>query len=77
VSTSEVSGKPAKADKRGFFGAIALFVRQCVAELKKVVWPTKKDMSTYGVVVLVFVLLIMAFVFLVDIGIKWGVGQIF
>ena len=57
---------------RGLFARIALFWRQVVAELKKVVWPTRQELSTYVVVVLVFVLIIMAFVTLVDVG----VGQL-
>ena len=33
----------------------ALFFRQIVAELRKVIWPTRKELVTYTVVVLVFV----------------------
>jgi preprotein translocase subunit SecE len=57
---------------RGLFARIALFYRQVVAELKKVVWPTRQELGTYTMVVLVFVAVIMAFITLVDIGI----GQI-
>jgi preprotein translocase subunit SecE len=55
--------------KRGLFARIALFVRQVVAELKKVVRPTRSELITYTSVVLVFVLVIMAFVTLLDLGI--------
>lgn len=54
--------------RRSLFARIALFWRQVVAELKKVVWPTRQELSTYVVVVIVFVLIIMAFVTVVDIG---------
>ena len=50
--------KPKAADRnqrRGLFARIALFVRQVVAELKKVVYPTRPDLITYTTVVLVFV----------------------
>jgi preprotein translocase subunit SecE len=53
---------------RGIFARIALFWRQILAELNKVVWPTRQELSTYTVVVLVFVAIVMAFVTLVDIG---------
>jgi preprotein translocase subunit SecE len=55
--------------RRGLFARIALFVRQVVAELKKVVRPTRSELVTYTSVVLVFVAVVMAFVTLVDLGI--------
>ncbi|MBO0899615.1 preprotein translocase subunit SecE [Cellulomonas sp. zg-ZUI222] len=56
-------------EKRGFFARIALFVRQVVAELKKVVRPTRHELVTYTGVVLVFVTVVMLFVTLIDLGI--------
>ena len=53
----------------GLFARIALFVRQVVAELKKVVRPTRSELITYTSVVLVFVAVVMAFVTVVDLGI--------
>ena len=52
--------------RRGLFARIALFVRQVVAELKKVVRPTRSELFTYTGVVLVFVLVVMAFVTVLD-----------
>ncbi len=57
---------------RGLFARIALFWRQVVAELKKVVWPTRQDLITYTTVVLVFVVIVMAFITVVD----FGIGQL-
>ena len=57
------------AEKRGLFARLALFVRQVVAELKKVVRPTRQELVTYTSVVLVFVTVVMIFVTLVDLGI--------
>jgi preprotein translocase subunit SecE len=54
------------SSKRGLFARIALFVRQVVAELKKVVRPTRSELFTYTGVVLVFVLVVMAFVTALD-----------
>ncbi len=63
-------GKPVRPEqRRGFFARIALFVRQVVAELKKVVRPTRSELVTYTAVVLVFVAVVMAFVTVVDLGI--------
>jgi preprotein translocase subunit SecE len=35
----------------------ALFVRQVIAELRKVIWPTRKELGTYTLVALVFILI--------------------
>ncbi|MBO0809986.1 MAG: preprotein translocase subunit SecE, partial [Actinobacteria bacterium] len=40
----------------------AVFVRQVVAELKKVIWPTRRELRAYTIVALVFVLVMTAIV---------------
>lgn len=45
-----------------------LFYRQVVAELRKVVWPTQQQLTTYFIVVLVFVLVLMAIVSALDLA---------
>jgi len=44
------------------------FAKQSVGELRKVVYPTGQQLGNYFVVVLVFVLFIIAFVSLLDLG---------
>ncbi len=44
------------------------FMRQVVAEMRKVVWPSRDQLVTYFWVVLVFVLVIMSFVAVLDLG---------
>jgi len=68
-SSSTTSRPAGKNARKGLFARIALFVRQVVGELKKVVYPTRSELTTYTSVVLVFVLVVMAFVTLVDLGI--------
>jgi preprotein translocase subunit SecE len=46
----------------------AMFYRQVVAELRKVVWPTQEQLVTYFLVVLVFVLVMMTFVSALDLA---------
>jgi preprotein translocase subunit SecE len=46
----------------------ATFYRQVVAELRKVVWPTREQLWTYFLVVMVFVLFMMTLVSLLDLG---------
>jgi preprotein translocase subunit SecE len=44
------------------------FYRQVVAELRKVVWPSQQQLITYFIVVMAFVLVLIAFVSLLDLG---------
>jgi preprotein translocase subunit SecE len=46
----------------------ALFVRQVVAELRKVIWPTRHELVTYTTVALVFILVMVAIVTSLDYG---------
>lgn len=46
----------------------ATFLRQVIAELRKVVWPTQQQLVTYFFVVLVFVIVMIAYVSLLDLG---------
>ena len=54
------------AEKLGLFARVGLFYRQIVSELAKVVWPTRKQLSTYTAVVLVFVTFVIAVVSIFD-----------
>lgn len=49
-----------------------MFFRQVVAELRKVVWPTRPQVINYFFVVLVFVLFMMAIVA----GLDFGYGKL-
>jgi preprotein translocase subunit SecE len=53
------------------------FVRQSIAELRKVVYPTGQQLINYFVVVLVFVLFVIAYVSLLDLGLGWVIVKIF
>lgn len=53
------------SDKRTSPG---VFYRQVVAELRKVVWPTQEQLTTYFIVVLTFVLVFIAIVSAFDLG---------
>ena len=55
----------------------ATFYRQVVAELRKVVWPTRQQLITYFWVVLVFVVVVMTFVSLLDLGFGKAVFAVF
>jgi preprotein translocase subunit SecE len=57
-------GRPAKRERT----TPAVFVRQVVAELRKVIWPTRKELGTYTTVALVFILVMVAIVTSLDYG---------
>ena len=46
----------------------ALFFRQSVAELRKVIWPTRRELSTYTTVALAFIVVMVAIVTSLDYG---------
>jgi preprotein translocase subunit SecE len=57
-----------RASKRGSRTTPALFFRQIVGELRKVIWPTRKELVTYTVVVMVFVAFMVTIVTSLDYG---------
>lgn len=76
-----VTGRPAARGtqtRRGPIAVVVLFVRQVIAELRKVVTPTRNELGTYIAVVLVFVVAVMAYVGLLDFAfgrlVLWAFG---
>ncbi|MDE9365179.1 preprotein translocase subunit SecE [Luteipulveratus sp. YIM 133132] len=59
------------------FGRIALFVRQVLDEMRKVVWPTRQELINYTAVVLVFIVLIMLYVVGLDQVFQRAVSWVF
>jgi preprotein translocase subunit SecE len=74
------SGPKAKKEVRrtGLFGRIGGFFREVVSELRKVIWPTRKELITYTTIVIGFVTVMTAIVGLLDYGfgkaILWAFG---
>ncbi|MFG2195381.1 preprotein translocase subunit SecE [Streptomyces sp. NPDC048639] len=77
----EVAGKKGrrggKRGKKGPLGRLALFYRQIVAELRKVVWPTRSQLTTYTTVVIVFVVIMIGLVTVIDLGFSEVVKYVF
>ncbi|MCW2560600.1 MAG: protein translocase subunit secE/sec61 gamma [Mycobacterium sp.] len=53
------------------------FLKQVVAELRKVIWPNRKQMISYTTVVLVFLVFMVALIGGVDLGFAKLVGLVF
>jgi preprotein translocase subunit SecE len=69
--------KGGKRGKRGPLGRFALFYRQVVAELRKVVWPTRSMLTTYTTVVIVFVVIMIGLVTVIDYGFQEAIKYVF
>ncbi|WP_267242871.1 preprotein translocase subunit SecE [Streptomyces sp. PR69] len=69
--------KGGKRGKRGPLGRLALFYRQIVAELRKVVWPTRNQLTTYTTVVIIFVVIMISLVTVIDYGFSEAVKYVF
>ncbi|WP_436968561.1 preprotein translocase subunit SecE [Demequina lignilytica] len=59
------------------FGRIALFVRQVISELRRVVTPTREELVRYVGIVLGFVAVMMLLVWGLDILFGWLAGLVF
>ncbi|MER7912186.1 preprotein translocase subunit SecE [Streptomyces sp. NPDC003444] len=71
------SRKGGKRGKKGPLGRLALFYRQIIAELRKVVWPTRSQLSTYTTVVIIFVVIMIGLVTVIDYGFQEAVKYVF
>jgi preprotein translocase subunit SecE len=74
------AARPAKAAGRtggGPLARLSRFVREVIAELSKVIWPTRKELVTYTIVVIVFVSIMTALVAGLDIAFAKAVVWVF
>jgi len=61
----------------GHGGPIGRYLREIISELRKVLWPSRKELLTYTAVVIVFVVVMVAIVAGLDIGFAKLVLQVF
>jgi len=66
-----------KAKKPSLFARFTRFIREVWSELRKVIWPNRKQMVTYTAVVMVFVVFMVALVSGLDLGFKELIGLVF
>ncbi len=66
-----------RASKRENRTTPALFFRQIVGELRKVIWPTRKELVTYTVVCMAFVTFMVIIVTSLDYGFTKGMFEVF
>ena len=76
TGTKEASKKSAQKAPN-VFKRLQKYIREVLAELRKVIWPGKKQMVTYTTVVLVFVAFMVAFIYGLDALFIQGVQGMF
>jgi preprotein translocase subunit SecE len=80
-ATADVKGRPTPSGRReervSPVARIVRFLREVVAELGKVIWPTRKELVTYTIVVLIFVSFMVALVGVLDVAFAKGVFWLF
>ena len=77
MADTESRPEPKKVSDKNVFQRLALFIRQVIAELRKVIWPTRKELIAYTTVVLVFVLFMAGVIAAYDYVFTQGVLFIF
>jgi preprotein translocase subunit SecE len=76
VDTDKLT-KVKSEDRVGLFGRLFRFFREVVAELRKVIWPTRKELLTYATVVIIFVAFVVTIVALLDAGFAAAALKVF
>ncbi|MFJ8634600.1 preprotein translocase subunit SecE [Streptomyces sp. NPDC093568] len=74
---SKKTRKGGKRGKKGPLKRLALFYRQIIAELRKVVWPTRNQLTTYTTVVIIFVVIMIGLVTVIDYGLDHAAKYVF
>jgi preprotein translocase subunit SecE len=67
VTASRTESTPARSSG-GRGGRLTRFVRESISELRKVLWPSRNEVVTYSIVVIVFVTIMVAIVAGLDVG---------
>ena len=78
VKGTATAGRDVTREKRlSLLGRLRRFLREVVAELRKVIWPARNQMVTYTIVVIVFVVVMVALTALLDVLFAKGVLAVF
>ena len=66
TATRTEAAVPRPSGGRGWLPA--RFVRESISEMRKVLWPSRQELVTYAIVVIIFVVIMVAIVAGLDIG---------
>jgi preprotein translocase subunit SecE len=77
VTSTRTETAAPRPSNPGRAGGIGRFIRECVSEMRKVLWPSRKELVTYTTVVLVFVVVMVSIVAGLDAGFAKLVLEVF
>ena len=60
--------------KEPFFSRIGRYFKEVIGELKKLTWPTRKELVSYTVTVMGFILLLAVIIYVLDLVFGGGLG---
>ena len=76
-SATKTVKKAADRPSRNPLTFVLTYLKQVVAELRKVIWPNRKQMVSYTIVVLIFLAFMVVLIGLVDLGLAKVVMTVF
>ncbi len=72
AANAQANAKKKNKKKKNFFARLWQSIKDLRSEMKKVVWPTKKQLFNNTVVVIITMAVVGAFIWLLD----WGLGTV-
>ena len=75
--SKKTAKKPKDGPSRNPIAFVLNYLREVIAELRKVIWPNRKQMVSYTSVVLVFLVFMVALIGLTDLGLAKLVMMVF
>lgn len=63
----------AKTDEKSFFFRVNKWFKECKSEIKKVIWPDKKQVVNNTIAVIIMVLVSTIFISILDVGFYWPI----
>lgn len=74
MANDKQPNKPAKAKKERKPGRAKQFFKEVIGELKKLSWPTKKELVSYTLTVVGFIALMAVIIYALDLVFSEGLG---
>ena len=68
MTQTRTEAPSARTASAGRGGRIGRFLREVISELRKVLWPSRNELVTYTIVVIVFVVVMVSIVAGLDVG---------
>ena len=77
MTQTRTEAPSARTASAGRGGRIGRFLREVISELRKVLWPSRNELVTYTIVVIVFAVVMVSIVAGLDVGFAKLVLEVF